>query len=300
MSVPAAFLGVIIIWSTTPLAIQWSSEGWGFMFGVTGRMLLGAVVCVALVMALRHKIAVDRKALETYVAAGLGIYGSMMMVYWGAQYIPSGLISVLFGLTPVATAVLAAFCLQESGLTPGKFAGAALGMAGLAVIFGADINGHAIAWQGVVAMLISVFLHSVSAVWVKRINRSLPALTTTTGGLLVVAPLYSITWLVVDGNIPAGYEFRPAAALIYLGVLGSVIGFSLYFYILKHWEANRVALIPLITPVSALLLGHVLNNEVISFDVWLGAFFILFALSIHQWGDYWLQSIRSRVVTVKR
>ncbi|MCI0504902.1 MAG: DMT family transporter [Gammaproteobacteria bacterium] len=300
MSVPAAFLGVIIIWSTTPLAIQWSSEGWGYMFGVTGRMVLGAAVCVALVLALRHKIALDRKAWETYIAAGLGIYGAMMMVYWGSQYISSGLVAVIFGLTPVVTAVLAAFCLQESSLTPGKIAGAALGIAGLAVIFGADINGHAIAWQGVVAMLISVVLHSVSAVWVKRINRSLPALTTTTGGLLVVAPLYLITWVLVDGNVPVSYELRPATALIYLGVFGSVIGFSLYFYILKNWEANRVALIPLITPVSALLLGQVLNNEVITFDIWLGAFFILFALSMHQWGDYWLQSIRSRVVTVRR
>src|SRR5512139_3832922 len=42
MSVPAAFLGVILIWSTTPLAIKWSAEGGGFLFGVSARMLLGA------------------------------------------------------------------------------------------------------------------------------------------------------------------------------------------------------------------------------------------------------------------
>ena len=44
MSVPAAFLAVVLIWSTTPLAIQWSSEGGGFLFGVASRMLLGVLV----------------------------------------------------------------------------------------------------------------------------------------------------------------------------------------------------------------------------------------------------------------
>ena len=109
MSVPAAFLGVIVIWSTTPLAIQWSSEGWGYLFGATGRMVLGVLVCVALISVLRHKLPMDRKAWETYIAAGAGIYGAMMSVYWGSQYIPSGLVAVIFGLTPVATAVLAVF-----------------------------------------------------------------------------------------------------------------------------------------------------------------------------------------------
>ncbi len=42
MSVPAAYLGIILIWSTTPLAIQWSTQGAGFAFAVFARMLVGA------------------------------------------------------------------------------------------------------------------------------------------------------------------------------------------------------------------------------------------------------------------
>ncbi len=45
VSVPAAFIGVVFIWSTTPLAIKWSSDGAGFLFGVGARMLLGLFVC---------------------------------------------------------------------------------------------------------------------------------------------------------------------------------------------------------------------------------------------------------------
>src|SRR3990172_6352317 len=56
VSVSAAYIGVIVIWSTTPLAIKWSSEGGGFLFGVTGRMLLGAVLCYALIRAFRIEL----------------------------------------------------------------------------------------------------------------------------------------------------------------------------------------------------------------------------------------------------
>lgn len=44
MSVPAAYLAVILIWSTTPLAVKWSGEGPGFLFGALGRMALGVLV----------------------------------------------------------------------------------------------------------------------------------------------------------------------------------------------------------------------------------------------------------------
>ena len=183
MSVPAAYLGVILIWATTPLAIQWSSEGWGYLFGITGRMVLGALVCAILLQLFKPGLPWHREARRTYVAAGLGIYGGMLSVYWGAQFVPSGLIAVLFGLNPLVTALIAAVWLRERSLTPGKLLGMALGLCGLLSIFAADIllQGHA--WWGVIAVLAAVFLHSFSSVWIKKVGASLPGLTVTSGSL---------------------------------------------------------------------------------------------------------------------
>lgn len=300
MSVPTAFLGVIVIWSTTPLAIQWSSEGWGFIFGVTGRMILGAALCVVLLLMMRKKIPLRPEALMTYLVAGLGIYGAMIAVYWGSQFISSGLVAVLFGLSPVVTTIMAALILQESTLTPGKLLGIFLGVAGLTVIFRADINGASIAWQGIVALLLSVLIHSGSTVWLKRIDTGLPAIVTTTGGLAVAIPLYLLTWLVMDGEIPDEFAFKNTAAMVYLGVFGTALGFSLYYYILKNMQASHVGLIPLVTPVTALLVGQNFNGETVSTDVWQGTMFILFALSLHQWGDQILSRAKILLIPVKR
>lgn len=75
MSVPAAFIGVVLIWGTTPLAIQWSSQGSGFLFGVAARMVLGVLVCLALVLVLGRRLGWERPALRTYLAGGIGLCG---------------------------------------------------------------------------------------------------------------------------------------------------------------------------------------------------------------------------------
>ena len=51
-----AYLLVIIIWSTTPLAIKWSGESVGFIFGVSARMLIGAVLAMALTLVYFKKL----------------------------------------------------------------------------------------------------------------------------------------------------------------------------------------------------------------------------------------------------
>jgi len=292
MSVPAAYLGIIIIWSTTPLAIKWSGEEAGFLFGVASRMLIGAAVCTLLLLILARKLPWHREARQTYLAAGLGIYGAMMSVYWGSQYIPSGLISVIFGLTPIVTGVIAAIWLQERSLTASKLAGIFLGIVGLIIIFGTGVELSEGAVYGIAAVLLAVILHSVSAVWVKSISARLPALEVTNGGLLIAAPLYLVTWLLFSDGWPESISTRTAMSISYLAVFGSVLGFIMYFYVLKHIEASRVALVTLLTPVLALLLGQGLNNEIINPAVWLGTFCILVGMSVYQWGARLVLSLR--------
>ena len=292
MSVPAAYIGVIIIWSTTPLAIKWSGEEVGFLFGVASRMLIGAAVCSLIMVLLARKLPWHREARQTYLAAGLGLYGAMMSVYWGAQHIPSGLISVIFGLTPIVTGVIAAIWLQERSLTTSKLAGVILGILGLVIIFGTGIELSDDAMYGIAAVLVAVLLHSVSAVWVKAISAQLPALEVTNGGLLVAAPLYLLPWLLFGNSWPANVPLRVTLSISYLAIFGSVLGFIMYFYVLKHIEASRVALITLVTPVLALILGQELNNESIQPVVWVGTCCILLGMSIYQWGARFMFHLR--------
>ncbi|WP_330178204.1 EamA family transporter [Candidatus Vondammii sp. HM_W22] len=169
MSAPTAYLGVILIWTTTPLTIKWSGDGPGFLFGVTGRMVIA--VALAMVYLLRVKLPWNRPARRTYLAAGLRIYSVMLCVYWSAQFIPSGWISVIFGLSPIATGVMAAIWLDEQILKPMKLLGMLLGLLGLLVVFSSGLELGTSALYGALGILASTLFHSASAVWVKRLNR---------------------------------------------------------------------------------------------------------------------------------
>ena len=90
MRVIFAYVGVILIWSTTPLAISWSSLGVGASFAVASRMVLGCLVAFCVLKLANISFALHKKALLAYLVSGLGIYLAMGATYWGALYLPSG------------------------------------------------------------------------------------------------------------------------------------------------------------------------------------------------------------------
>lgn len=284
MSVPAAYLGIILIWATTPLAIKWSNDGTDFLLAVSARMAVGFAICLALLWLLRIPLRWHREALLTYLAAGLGMFAALMCVYWGAQYIPSGLISVLYGLSPMVMGLFAALWLEERFFTPWKFAGLVIALAGLALIFLPRSDLGALWLLGLGGVLFSVLFHSIGAVWVKRLGAQVHPLAINCGALSLAVPLYLISWLLFGDELPQALPQRSMGAILYLAIFGTVIGFNLYFYVLKHVSAAAVGVITLITPVLALLLGQGLNGEAIAAHVWYGTVAILLGLSLFMWG----------------
>ncbi len=302
MSVILAYIGVIFIWSTTPLAIQWSSDGWGYLFAVSARMVIGAIFCLFIMALLKQKILLNKEAVQTYLAASVGIYAAMLCVYWGAQFVPSGLVAVLFGLNPIVTSVFASIWLNESSFTLGKVTATLLGFFGVVIIFGADIGVDNFELKGVVAILMSVLLHSGSAICVKRIAADLPALSITGGSLLVAACMYLLTWAIFGDHelVMSDLRLKTVVALGYLSILGSVLGFTLYFYVLKKMDVSKVALVTLVTPIIALVLGRFLNNETMPLSILLGSACIIAALVLHQWGDIFMKRFRARKSSILR
>lgn len=284
MSVPAAYLGVILIWSTTPLGIQWSAQGATFAFAVMARMLIGLAICLVLLRATRTVLPRTSAAKQLYVVSGLSMGAAMLLTYWGALHVPSGLISVIFGLSPLVTGVFAALWLRSHTLTPLRLAGLALALAGLWAIFGQPWPGDGRATLGTAAVVAGMMVQALGLVWIKRLDVQVSALAITTGALAVATPLFVLAWLMADGaQWPAEITPRAGVAIVYLGVFGSVLGFTLYYYVIKHLDAGRVALIMLVTPVAALLLGQTLNAEFIPARGWVGIALIGAGLLLYEW-----------------
>lgn len=288
-----AYLSMLLIWSTTPLAIKWSSQGIDFISGVALRMFIGTALALLLSLLWYQRIPLHKQARQVYLASAFSIYGSMMMVYWGAQFIPSGLVSVLFGLTPIITTGFAFYLLRSNNFALNHVFGALLGIIGLSIIFIDQISLGEQALLGIGAVLIAVILHSGSAVLIKRINEPLPALIVTSGGLLYAMPLFLLSFTVFAEPLPAPLPARALGSVIYLGIMGSVVGFVSYYFLLDKLSPSTVALATLITPISALVLGTWLNHEVITVSVFTGTACVLCGLIIHQFYHPFITKIKA-------
>ena len=120
MQVPGAYLLVILIWSTTPLAIHWSNSSLSFVAAITLRMALALPLCFVLMSILREPLIRNKRDWLAYAASALGLFPNMLLVYWAAQFISSGLMSVMFGVYPFFVGVFSLLIMRENPFTPIK------------------------------------------------------------------------------------------------------------------------------------------------------------------------------------
>lgn len=279
-----AYIGVIIIWSTTPLAIKWSTEETGYLFAATCRTGIGTAIAVLLYCMTRGKLPHDQRALKTYLASGAGAYLAMSCSYWGAQYIPSGWISVIFGLAPIITSVVASRYLKDRSVGLVKTGALTVSLAGLWVMFQHSLGMGEQAVYGITAVVGGVIFYSLSLVAVKQINAAIPPAAVMTGTLIVATLLFLATWLLGNHQVPLTIPTRAAGAILYLGIVGSVLGLMLFYFVLQNVDATRASLVTMITPGNALLLGNLLNKEPLTSDIIIGTAMVMSGLLLFQYG----------------
>lgn len=287
-----AFAAVVLVWATTPLAIKFSAPagnpGISFYDAVAMRMLLAVPVALLLVRALGISLSWG-SAWRGYAAGALGIYGGLIPVYYASQLIPSGMISVIYGLSPILSSLMAARWLDERALTPARMIALVVALSGLLLVFRSELGLHVGSLQGLVATLASVTIFTFSGVLIKRQLQASHPLAQTAGTLVVALPLYLLTWLVKDGSLPQALPLSAMAATAYLAILGSVLSFGLYFYILQYLPLSQVALTTLVSPVLALFLGMALAGEQPPLSALAGSVLILGALVLYQLEEGLLQ-----------
>lgn len=284
MAVVFAYITVVLIWTTTPLAIVLGGQT-DWFFGVAGRTALAAVLILPIFFWYKKtKFRFDFPAIRLYIFAAFPIFGGMTLMYWAGQYLPSGWIAILFALTPVTTGIFAYFLLPNQRFTFAKVTGIILVMSGMLSIFIPNLQTSLVGFQiaAIGAAMLSVCFHSLGSVLVKRCGTDLPALHMVVGALWVsvlgqflIAPSTLFNW-------PQLQQIE-VYAILYAATIGSVVGFLLYFYLVKHVDAMKVALIPVLTPVFALLFGHFLNDEVLSLTIWFGTGLVLSGLVLFEW-----------------
>jgi len=280
----------LIVWLI--LSFIWGST-WSFIkvglrdlppitFAAT-RFLIAAVI-LWLIVVLR-RAAIPRTGRDWLIIAWTGLIAFTVnygLIFWGEQYITSGLAAVLQATIPAFGLVIAHYYLPAERMTMRKLAGVGIGIAGVGVIFydQLKIEGAAAFW-GSVAIVISSVCVAYSNVLIKAHCRHLDPATLAGGQMICgLAPL------LVFGTLWEGNPFllrwtEPAIiSILYLALVGSALAFLLYYWLVRKIEVTKTMLIALVTPVIALLIGRITLDEQVSWRVGTGSVAILSGISL--------------------
>jgi len=247
------------------------------------RFLVASLILSALILA--RGVRWPRSRRDWYLIAIVGLlqftlnYG---LVFWGEQYIPSGLAAVLQSTFPAFGLVIAHLYLPYERLTTRKVFGVLMGVVGVAIIFSDQLTiaGH-LALLGSVALVASAFFGAYSNVLVKAYAREIDPQVLAAGQMIFGFPPLLIIGIVTEGN-PFRFHWTMTAviSLAYLVVVGSVIAFALYYWLVRHMEVTKTMLIALVTPVVAVLLGMIVLHEKLNWRLFVGAACIISGIGL--------------------
>jgi drug/metabolite transporter (DMT)-like permease len=228
------------------------------------RFLIASLILALLVTARRaHWPRTRREWILIAVVGVLQFALNYGLVFWGEQYISSGLAAVLQATFPAFGLVIAHLYLPQERMTPGRVLGVLLGVFGVAVIFSDQLRiAGSMALLGSVALVLSAFFGSYANVLVKAYGAKIDPQALAAGQMIFgFVPLLAIG-IATEGN-PFRFHWTTMAivSLVYLIVIGSVVAFALYYWLVRNMNVTNTMLIALVTPVVAVVLGMIVLHE---------------------------------------
>jgi drug/metabolite transporter (DMT)-like permease len=224
------------------------------------------------------------------------------LVFWGEQYISSGLAALLFGSFPLFGLLIAHFYLPAERMTATKIAGVVLGVCGIGLVFSNElaVTGSAALW-GSAAVVIAALSAAYADVLIKLRGGHLdPTLLTVVQMVAGTIPLL-LLGLTLEGS-PLDFTWTPLAlfAITYLAVVGTALAFVLFYWLIKHMEVTKTMLITLVTPLIAVLLGVMLLDEELSWRTTSGGAAIVMGIALVVWQEATVLQERAAFLLLKR
>jgi drug/metabolite transporter (DMT)-like permease len=266
----AAFAIIYVIWGSTYLAILFAIETLPPFLMAAVRFLIAGSLLYAWSRLVNRAAAPSRAQWRgTAVVGILLLLGGNGLLVWSEQRIPTGVAALLVGTVPCFMVLLD--WLRPRGVRPGGrvVAGLLLGVLGLVWLVGPDalMGGGRADVFGAAAVVLGSFSWALGSIYSRHAKApESPFLSTgmqmLAGGtaLLLVSTALGEPWT-LD---PSAVSLRSILGLLYLIVLGSIVAFSAYIWLLRVSTPARVSTYAYVNPVVAVFLGWALAGEALT------------------------------------
>lgn len=283
----AAFASVYLIWGSTYLAIRFVIETMP-PFLMAGLRFLVAGVLLFLFERFRSK---EREKITAqhirsgFIVGGLLLLGGNGGVVWAEQFVPSGLTALLISTVPIWIVIFTLFTGKKSKPDRLTVVGVVTGFAGLLYLVynTTGFTADSINPVGILALIFATISWAYGSVITSQLSFPKAKLTAIAlqmlggGALLMLFSL--ITGDIFLLNVDA-ISAKSFLSLIYLILFGSLLGYSAYIWLLEKAGPPKTATYAYVNPVVAIFLGWLLADEIITFEIMIGAAIILASVAM--------------------
>jgi len=293
-------LTLYVVWGSTYLGIRIAIDTIPPFAMASIRFLIAGAVLYALSVARERRSFVApsrREWRDTFVVAGLLLGGGMGMVAWGEQTVPSGIAALLVAMLPLWVAVFGRLFLGERLPRP-AVVGVAIGLLGVAILVApAGEGANRFDLAGIGALVLSPISWALGSLYAANRARLPRRPLVATGMQMLAGGIILAVMAVVTGeparlDLPA-VSTESLVAVLYLTVVGSLVAFTTYGWLLRVAPLSIVATYAYVNPVVAVVLGAIVLGEEITIRTLTAGAVIIFAVAL-------IISARSRMSAPRR
>ncbi len=272
---------VYLIWGSTYLAIHYAVRGADgfppFTLGAA-RLSIAGVLMVLWAALAGQRVLLGWRDYVSLASVGCMLWlGGNGLVIWAVTRVDTGYAALLMASMPIWIVVIESV-LDRRAPTRATRRAIAFGTAGIAALSAPRLAGAEASIAGSAAVIIAAISWAAGSVYQQRRPSSVAPMTSAGYQLLFASLGFAVVALVRGEPMPSP-NAGAWGALVYLIVIGCVVGFGGYVYALRELPAGLVMTHAYVNPVVAVLLGWLFVGEAVTLWTWLGTSLVLFGVA---------------------
>lgn len=283
------YLLVCLIFGTTFLAIQIGIDASMPPFFAAGIRFFTAGIVLFIYMWVRRRTRLAMLFRKELLLSGFGMtFVTFATLYWAEQYVPSGIAAVLSATGPIMILVLQTTLLKHRP-TYVSTLGSVIGFAGVILLMVSKLVLHVDTWWvlGSVALLIGEFSYSSTALYSKQVTARFvedsPIVLNAVQMMYGGAFLLLLALFTEHASLSTLISIKAAGSLLYLIVVGSMVGHTLFYWLVAKTNPVFPATWLYVSPPIALIIGVVFNHETINWVTIVGVVTIILGTILANW-----------------
>jgi drug/metabolite transporter (DMT)-like permease len=276
-----AFACIYFVWGSTYLAIRYAVETIPPLFVASFRHLIAG----GLLFGWCWWRGLRPTRQQWFASIVLGVLFFLIghgTLHWAQQTLPSGMAAFLIATEPIFVAMILT-ATRRTRITPMLLVGLLLGLFGVALIIGGDLQTDRSHMLSIFAVLIGTASWSIGMVYSRSAalhpdDRMAAAMSLLAGAvMLFLGGFVTGEAAELDLNL---VSMKSLLALGYLAIAGSLVAYSAYFWLLSRFPPTLVATHTYVNPLVALVLGWSIAGEVLTGRFVFGGIVVIAAIAL--------------------